>query len=402
MLELEEAVTRILSCVPAPERQTISLAEAHRRVLLEPVSAAIDLPPFDNSAMDGYALRALDTAKADPARPARLRLAGRIAAGQPAVEEVQAGDCVRLFTGSPLPKGADAVVMQEDTLPDPTDPQAVHVLEPVRAWENVRLRGEDVRQGTLLASAGQMLSAGQLSLIAASGVARVVTGRQPKVGLIATGSELQEPGQPLLPGQIYESNRVGLSPLLRHCGAEPLLLPLVPDNLEHTRQALTRAFQSCAIVVTSGGASVGDLDLVRPAFEALGGKLEFWRIAIRPGRPFMFGRWDNRLLFGLPGNPISAFVTFLLLVRPALLRWQGASDVELRTFRGTLLETMSNPGSRRHFLRIILNSDGTVSSAGAQGSHVLSSFSAANGLLDVLPHTTLAAGQPVSVKIWDA
>ena len=402
MLELEEAVARILTCVPAPEPQTISLAEAHGRVLLEPVSAAIDLPPFDNSAMDGYALRAQDTVKADRAKPAGLRLVGRIVAGEPAAHGVGAGDCVRLFTGSPLPKGADAVVMQEDILLDPNDSQLVKVLEPVRPWENVRLRGEDVHQGTVLANRGQMLSAGQLSLLAASGVAQVVTGKQPKVGLIATGSELQEPGRVLRPGQIYESNRVGLAPLLCRCGTEPWLLPLVHDNLEHTTQVLARAFETCRVVVTTGGASVGDLDLVRPAFEALGGKLEFWRIAIRPGRPFMFGRLHDRLLFGLPGNPISAFVTFLLLVRPALLRWQGADNVELRTLRGTLSETVSNLGSRRHFMRVILNSEGAVSLAGAQGSHVLSSFSNANALLDVPPNSSLASRQPVSVKVWDA
>ena len=309
---------------------------------------------------------------------------------------------MRLFTGSPLPKGADAVVMQEDILLDPNDSQVLNVLEPVRPWENVRLRGEDVRRGTVLGNRGQMLSAGQLSLLAASGVAQVVTGKRPKVGLIATGSELQEPGQVLMPGQIYESNRVGLAPLLCRCGAEPLLLPLVQDNLEHTRQALADAFETCGVVVTTGGASVGDFDLVRPAFEALGGKLEFWRIAIRPGRPFMFGRLDNLLLFGLPGNPISAFVTFLLLVRPALLLWQGASNIELRMLRGTLSETVTNSGSRRHFMRVTLSSDGAVSSAGAQGSHVLSSFSNANALLEVPPNTSLASGQPVSVKVWDA
>jgi molybdopterin molybdotransferase len=401
MLELEEAITRILAALPAPQSESVSLQEANRRFLLEPVSSTIDLPVFDNSAMDGYALRAEDVLAAKVDAPVRLGLVGRVVAGEVFPGEVKSGTCVRLFTGSPMPKGADSVVMQEDTRTAPDKPGEILVLDAVRPWENVRFRGEDVRSGTSLATPGQILTAGRLSLLAAAGVQQVTVGRQPKVALISTGSELKETGQPLGPGQIYESNRIGLGALIRNTGARPSILPLVPDKLEATEQAISNAFKECDLVVTTGGASVGELDLVRSAFARLGGEIDFWKVAIKPGRPFMFGRLGNRLLLGLPGNPVSALVTFLLLVRPALLRAQGAIEVELPTSMGVLAKELSNPGSRRHFVRVLMDPKGTVALAGSQASHLLGSFAAANGLLDMPPQSTLPAGSSVAVQRWD-
>ena len=401
MLTLEEALAQILASVPLPRAETVSLNQATGRVLADQIQSPIDLPTFDNSAMDGYAVRTADVASAKPASPAHLRLAGKVAAGDVFQGEMAAGTCVRLFTGSPLPAGADAVVMQEDTQIDPGAPGAVAILAPAGPGENVRTRGEDVKQGSILAEPGAILTPGRIGLLAATGFGRLRVGRQPVVGLLATGSELTEPGQPLAPGRIYESNRTALAALMEHVGAVPKTLPLVADALAETGQALADAFDQCDAVVTSGGVSVGEMDFLKLAFEQIGGDLEFWKVAIKPGRPFVFGRCQGKLLFGLPGNPVSALVTFLLLVRPALLRWQGATDVSLPSHPGVLAEPLANQGDRRHFMRVKVNPTGKVQLAGLQASHALSSLASANGLVDVPAHTTLAEGSATTVLRWD-
>jgi len=401
MLDFEEALARVLAAVPAPASENVSLNEAAGRLLAERIRSPLDLPSFDNSAMDGYALCAADVASAKPDSPVRLRLAGKVPAGETFAGKVTAGTCVRLFTGSPLPLGADAVVMQEETRAEPNARGEVLILAPVGPGENVRLRAEDVKQGSTLAEAGELLTAGRIGLLAAVGLTCVPVGRQPVVGLLATGSELQEPGQPLAPGRIYESNRIALAVVLKCAGAVPVTLPLVPDVLAATSTALADAFSQCDAVVTSGGVSVGEMDFIKHAFEQMGGELQFWKVAIKPGRPFAFGRYRSKLLFGLPGNPVSALVTFLLLVRPALLRWQGATDVSPSVRHGVLAEPLVNHGERRHFMRVRVDSAGKVRSAGGQASHILSSVAAANGLVDVPGDTTLAAEAAVPVLRWD-
>jgi molybdopterin molybdotransferase len=326
---------------------------------------------------------------------------GRVAAGEVFSGLISPGSCVRIFTGSPLPRGADAVVMQEDTRVSPDEPGGVLVLAPAKLWENIRLRGEDLKSGAILAQAGDLLTAGRIMCLAAAGCSHFRLNRAPRVGLLATGSELREPGQSLLPGQIYESNRVGLASLCRGVGAIPEILPLVHDELDATCQALAKAFGCCDVVVTSGGVSVGEMDFVKEAFQRIDGKLEFWKVAIRPGRPFMFGRREGKFLFGLPGNPVSALVTFLLLVRPALLRWQGASNLALSKQTVVLEEPLINYGQRRHFMRVTVNSEGKARSAGLQASHVLSSVASANGLVDVPPNTVLPAGAGIPVLRWE-
>lgn len=401
MLELEEALSRVLGLIrPAPP-ESLPLSQALGRFAAEPMHAPIDLPSFDNSAMDGYAVRAPDVASARAETPVKLRLTGRVAAGELFSGAVESGCCVRLFTGSALPGGADAVVMQEDTRPVPNEPEHVFVLDSAKPWENVRLRGEDIRAGALLVQTGERLTPARLELLAACGLGQVRVGRAPRVALLATGSELSEPGGELKPGQIYESNRVGLAALCQSVGAIPKIFSLVPDSLAATREALTQAFERCDLVVTSGGVSVGEFDFVKQAFEDSGGELQFWKVAIKPGRPFVFGRRDEKVLFGLPGNPVSAMVTFLLLVRPALLRWQGAAETSMPMQPGVLSEPVHNPDNRRHFIRVRVDNTGKVSSAGTQASHMLSSLAAANGLLDMPPQTLLAVGASVSVLHWD-
>jgi molybdopterin molybdotransferase len=400
VLDLETALARILAAMPPPRSEPVPLIEAAERVLVESVVSPSDLPPFDNSAMDGYAVRAAEVSQATPATPVRLRVRTKIPAGENFVGELAPGECARLFTGSLMPHGADAVVMQEDTRTDAAQSDEILICDPVLAGEYVRCRGEDVQRGAPLVEAGEILTPGRISLLAATGITQVSVGRRPVVGLLATGSELREAGQILAPGQIYESNRATLAPLVTRAGGVPITFPLVPDTLAATQAALALAFSKCSLVVTSGGVSVGDMDFVKAAFEALGGELQFWKVAMRPGRPFVFGRLGEKFLFGLPGNPVSAFVTFLLLGRPALRRWQGERDPILPSHPAVLGEPISNSGERRHFVRVRVDRDGQVFSAGQQASHALASLAAADGLLDVPPLTRLASGTQVSVLRW--
>ena len=410
MLELEQALEKILGAIPAAKPERIPLTQAHRRVVLDKVVASIDLPAFDNSSVDGYAVRAQDVAAATAQNPVSLPLAGRVAAGENFPGTLPASQCIRIFTGSPMPPGTDAVVMQEDTRVDAKRPQEVVFLDSVKPWENVRFHGEDVKRGATIAEPGNVLGAAQLALLAACGVAHINAGQRPSVALLATGSELVEPAgetptlpgsNELAPGQIYESNRAALAPLVASAGGIPTAFPIVADDPAATRAALERAFSQCDIVVTCGGVSVGEMDFVKSAFEDLGGQLEFWKVAIRPGRPFVFGRKGEKFLFGLPGNPVSAVVTFLVLVRPALLRWQGAAQTALPSSSAILAEPLSNHGNRRHFVRVLLDEKGEVRSAGAQGSHILSSLALAHGLVDLPPETTLPAGTVVHVLHWE-
>jgi molybdopterin molybdotransferase len=397
MLELEEARQRLFDAIQPLPAEEAQLRDAAGRVLAEALASPIDLPPFDNSAMDGYAVRSADVASANAESPVSLKVAGHVPAGAVFTGTVQPGTCVRIFTGSPLPDGADAVVMQEDTRVEASQPGAVLILDRAKPWENVRFRGEDAKTGTVLARAGEAVTPGRIGLMAAAGISSVNVHRRPIVGLLATGSELIEAGQPLPPGKIYESNRAALEPLLLRSGAVPRVFPLVPDTLDATCQSLQQALDECDAVVTSGGVSVGELDFVKTAFEKLGGKMDFWKVAIKPGKPFVFGRRGEKLLFGLPGNPVSAMVTFLLLVRPALRRWQGATDVLPPVVHGILAEALTNHGDRRHFMRVRMDENGEVRSAGAQASHLLNSLALANGLAEVPPNRILAAGALVRV-----
>lgn len=400
MISLEEAQERILAAIQPLSAEEVQLDDALGRYLAAAIHSPVDLPPADNSAMDGYAVRAADLAAATMENPVALCLSGEARAGNAFAGCVETGSCVRIFTGAILPPGADAVIMQEDVRRETGQPDKVIISEKIQPWENVRLRGEDVRKNALLAGLGEELTAQRLSLLAAAGLARIQAGRRPTVALLATGDELREAGDALPPGLIYESNRIGLSALVRQAGAIPKLYPLVADDLVLTKQALQTAFQECDVVVTSGGISVGETDWVKQAFAEIGGQLEFWTVAIKPGKPFAFGRCGGKLLFGLPGNPVSALLSFFLLGRPALLRLQGASDLRPPASWGTLAEPLSNRGERRQFVRVILDAAGQVRSAGSQASHILSSMARANGLVDVPPGTTWPAGTLTAVLRW--
>jgi molybdopterin molybdotransferase len=401
VIDVEEALRRILAEVRAPlPAESVPLTEAAGRITRGAVTAPLDLPPFDNSAMDGYAVQAADVARAGAGQPVTLKVIGRSVAGAGFAGSVASGQAVRIFTGAPLPAGADAVVMQEDTRTEPAAPALVQVLDPVKPWENVRFRGEDVRAGETVVADGVELTAGRVALLAALGFGSVTVSRRPRVALLATGSELQAAGETLKPGEIYESNRAGLTVLARRAGAEVIRQPLAPDEPHALARSLAAALAAGDLVVTTGGVSVGETDHVKSAFESLGGRLEFWRVRLKPGKPMAFGVCGGRLFFGLPGNPVSALVGFTVFVAPVLRALQGARVTAGAGVVAELAEPLVNRGDRRHFLRVRLDDDGRVWSAGAQASHALKAVAEADGLVDVPPDTTLTAGTKVRVLRW--
>ena len=401
MLSLEEAVERSLAAAPLQGCEAIPVAGAAGRFAAASANAYVSLPGFDNSAMDGYAVRSADLNGATTESPVELSCIGMIPAGAHPADMVDEGTCMRIFTGSPIPQGADAVIMQEDCSSAPGDDSTVRCNDSVKPWENIRLKGEDVREGDPVITAGARITAGTIGLLAATGHDSVEVGLRPKVGLVATGSELVEPPGELQPGEIYESNRAMLASLVSKANGLPTPYPIVPDTLEATVAALGRAFAENDAVLTSGGVSVGDHDHVRPAIERLGGSLDFWKVAVKPGKPFVLGQVGGKPVFGMPGNPVSAIVTYLLMVRPALLKMQGAAEWRLAKRPGRLADELVNKGDRRHFVRVTIDDLGLVRSAGGQRSHMLGSLAKANGLVDLPPGTRLAKGDPVDVLLID-
>ena len=400
MLSLEEAVERSLAAAPLLGSEIVPLADAGGRFVASPLKAGVSLPGFDNSAMDGYAARSADLNGATTESPVELSCIGVIPAGAHPVDKVGKGTCMRIFTGSPIPRGADAVIMQEDCS-TPGDDHTVRCNDSIKPWENIRLKGEDVREGDPLITASIRITAGTIGLLAATGHHSVEVGLRPKVGLVTTGSELVEPPGELQPGEIYESNRAMLASLVSKANGLPTPYPIVPDTLEATVAALGRAFAENDAVLTSGGVSVGDHDHVRPAIERLGGSLDFWKVAVKPGKPFVLGQVGGKPVFGMPGNPVSAIITYLLMVRPALLKMQGASEWRLAKRPGRLADELVNKGDRRHFVRVTIDDLGLVRSVGGQHSNMLGSLAKSNSLVDLPPGSRLAKGDPVDVLLID-
>jgi molybdopterin molybdotransferase len=381
---LDEALARLLEQVqPLAERETLATGAAAGRVLAADLVSPVDVPPADNSAMDGYALRAADVA-------APLPVTQRIPAGSvPA--PLPPGEAARIFTGAQVPPGADTVVMQEFT---ELVEGRVSVTQPVTAGANVRRRGEDLRAGSVVLPAGTRLDAVALGLAATAGAAQLTVTRRPRVALFSTGDELVMPGEPLPPGAIYNSNRFTLRALLEGLGCEVVDLGIVPDKLEATRAALREAASRADVIVTSGGVSVGEEDHLRPAVQAEG-QLDLWALAIKPGKPFAYGRVGAAHFIGLPGNPVSSLVTFLILVRPFLLKLQGAVQLAPRAYRVAAGFDWPKPDKRREFLRVRLDEEGGLVLFANQSSGVLTSAFWADGLLDNPPGQAFKAGDAV-------
>lgn len=386
---VSEALQTLLDAVqPVTDTESVTLTAARGRVLAEAVTSAVDVPPLDNSAVDGYAVASADLASG---RECRLPMSQRIAAGQVGAP-LQPGTAARIFTGAPLPSGADAVVMQEDT---ETDGNTVLIKVAVTSGMNVRSRGQDLSKGGVVLPAGRRLRPQDMGLLASAGVGEVTVWRRLKVAIASTGDELVEPGQQAGPGQIYNSNRYTLLGMLASLGVEVIDLGIIEDTPEATERALLQAADEADCIITSGGVSVGEEDHVKDAVERLG-RLELWKLAIKPGKPLAFGQVKDTPFIGLPGNPAAVFVTFSVLARPFLLKAQGASEW---LTKGWPLKTgfdYHNRGARQEYLRCRLLADEAggwvIDKYRNQSSGVLASASWGDGFAVVPPGMQVRAG----------
>ena len=388
---LDAALARLLAAVaPLTDTETVSTFDALHRVLAADVASALDVPPADNTGMDGYALCAADVAALGTLLPVAQRVpAGVVGAAH------QPGTAARIFTGALIPIGADAVVMQEQCEVVAGDGLgSVKINTAVQAGQWIRRRGEDVQRGAVVLAAGARLTAPALGLAASVGAGTVTVTRRPKVALFSTGDELQMPGEELRPGSIYNSNRFLLRGLLQGLGCDVVDLGIVADKLDATRAALRSAAGQADLILTCGGVSVGEEDHLRPAVEAEG-RLDMWQVAIKPGKPLAFGKVQDAWFIGLPGNPVSSLVTFLMLVRPVLLRLQGATALTPKRFKLRADFDWKKPDRRREFLRVRINAAGGLELFPNQSSGVLTSAVWGDGLVDNPAGQAIAAGDSV-------
>lgn len=444
LLSVEEARAAVFAALPAPRQpEVVYLVEALGRVLAEPVTSPIDLPPWDNSAMDGYAIRAADVAGATETATTTLRVVGEVRAGQAPDVSVERGSAVRIATGAPVPPKADAVVPVEQTTPldqagEPAGPRgrdatgplpaAIAVHQAVGLGGSIRRRASDLSAGTTIVPAATVLTPAVIGLVAGVGLDQVLVHGRPRVGILATGDEVRAAGRPLGPAGIPDANGPGLVAMVEATGAQAEVLGIAADRFDDVRGRLCAGLVGGVdAIIVSGGVSVGPYDVVRAAFEEFGA-IELWRVAVQPGKPFAFGTARLRedqggdpsrppaLLFGLPGNPVSTFVTFELFVRPALRRLAGHRDDDLYrpTDRATLAEPVSKSSGRRAFIRVRVERDarGTpvrdeagrvhavpAGGAAGQGSHVLSALATADALA-VIPEADDALPAGAEVELW--
>jgi len=392
MISFNDALSRVLGSVSDPiESDSVPIESAHGRYLTQAISAPIDVPGFANSAMDGYAVKVADINIGE-----RVSVSGRVAAGEDP-GPLSPGSVVRIFTGAKIPVGADAVILQEDARIQ--DDGCVEFIEMPGPGQHIRPAGQDIQRDSLLLDAGRRLSAADIGLVASVGIAEMKCARPLRVAFFSTGDELQLPGKPLSGAQIYNSNRYVLAACLRELGMQPVDLGVCEDSAEATRDILLRASEQADCIITTGGMSVGDEDYVRSQAQALG-ELDFWKIAMKPGKPFAMGSIQGVPFFGLPGNPVSTFVTFQLLVKPWLLKKTGA-NFQQRFVRARAQFDFENRGKRLDFLRgkLITNeaSELTVSLFENQSSGVLSSIAQSNALIPVEPGCGVNRGELVEV-----
>ncbi len=440
LLSLESAQQAVLGAISAPlPAEEVATHEALGRVAARPVVSLTALPPWDNSAMDGYAVIAADLGAASDEEPVSLVVGGEVAAGSAPTGTVTAGTAIRVATGARIPSGADAVLPVEQTTPLDADgrpagprgqdatgplPAAILAHAGVSVGGSIRAMASDLPAGVVVMMPGAAFGPAQIALVAGAGVPRVAVHRRPRIAVLATGDELREPGEPLGPAGIPDANRPGLVALVRSAGAEAIDLGIAPDRLEEVEAALRHGVREADAVLVSGGVSVGPYDVVRQAFGAVG-RVDLWRVAVQPGKPFAFGLVERSaaargggemagppvLLFGLPGNPVSAFVTFELFARPAIRRLAGRLDLWRPTDRAVLGEPVSKSSGRRAFLRVTAARDPggaprrdrhgrvEVRLAGAQGSHILSSLAAADALV-VIPEADDRLPAGAEVELW--
>lgn len=392
---LDQALAELINkCKVQPLTEEIPLAHALNRVLADDILATVNVPPEDNSAVDGYALR-----HEDLKHNSTLRISQRIPAGH-APDKLEPGTAARIFTGANIPEGANCVVMQENTSLS-EDQKWVTISGQTGLNQNIRPKAQDIQAGTRILSKGLKLSPQRIGLIASTGVARLKVYKMLKVAIFSTGDEIVEPGSTLKAGQIYNSNRYLLDGFLKALGMEVFDLGRIPDKLEDTMNALKKASRSADVVITTGGASVGEEDYVQSAIRQLG-QIDFWKVAIKPGKPVMLGEIDNTPILGLPGNPGAVFVTFMILARPFLRHMQGHKTIQLKPFRLPINFSIKKAGIRREFLRVIRNDENQLELHPNQSSGMLSSASWADGLAVIMEHTTPQKGEYVDYLPFDS
>jgi molybdopterin molybdotransferase len=391
MVSEDEARRRVLQSVDSLRERTVLLSRALDCFSARDAVARLELPMFDNSAMDGYAVVASSSR-----RGARLQVIGEQPAGADRQLRISRGEAARIFTGAPIPAGADAVVMQEDTTRNGDE---IVVNVDVDPDEFIRRHGCDLAEGQKILARGERIRSTTIALLASQGLTDVAIGGEVNAAIVSTGDEVVMPGKQLDRGQIYDSNSTLLQALLQRCGASVTSAEHCLDQREPLVKAIQRGIKNHVLVIT-GGVSVGEHDLVQSTLRSLGAKIDIWRVAIKPGKPFLFGQANGCAVFGLPGNPVSAFVTFLQFVRPAILKMMGANNVDLRKVPAKLIIDLTNDGDRPHYVRGRIE-NGTFAPIGRQESHALFGLSQSDALLRVAMGDSLKAGAIVEVQTWD-
>jgi molybdopterin molybdotransferase len=401
MISYEEALRNILEAISPLGVEKVNILDALGRVIGEDICAGRSIPPKNNSAMDGYALRAGDTAGASPEHPVRLEVVEDIPAGVVPQKRIGPGQAARIMTGAPIPEGADAVLRMEDTKKDGT---RVAIFVAVEKGRDIRYQGEDVRQGEAVIARGDVIRPAEIGMLASLGRSFIFVHQRPTVAIVSTGDELVDIDETSSPWKIINSNGYSLAALVKECGATPMQMGIARDKREDLI-ATFRAAMRADLIVSSGGVSVGDYDLVKEIMKEVGNQMQFWRVAMRPGRPLAFGVLENIPLLGLPGNPVSSMVSFQQFVRPAILKMLGHKNLFRRTVRARLAEGVEKTRGFRHFIRAQIRRDAdgyVVVTTGEQGSGILKSMVRANGLIVIPEEADLVrAGEMVTVQLLD-
>ncbi len=400
LTRLEEALKTVLTAVPVLGLEKVSLLDALGRVLAEDIIAERDNPPWDNSAMDGFAVRYEDIKQAHAiTTPTVLKVIEDVPAGTFPVKTVGKGEAIRIMTGAPIPKGADTVLKVEDTENTPT---SVKVFKEEKQGANIRPQGEDVRKGDCIIPKGKAIRPAEAGMLAILAKSFVFVHQRPRVAILSTGDELADLDERFSDDKIINSNSYGIAADVQEAGGLPILLGIAKDSPEELKAKIRQGLNA-DILVLSGGVSMGDYDFTKPVFQELGGEMNFWKLAIRPGQPVAFGKIGKTLAFGLPGNPVSSMVTFEQLVRPAMLKMCGSQVLARPVVQAIFQEKFSKRPDRRHFLRGILwmeNGMLMVRTTGSQGSGILTSMVKANGLIDVpVEVEKLKPGDVVNVQV---
>ncbi len=402
MLSVEQALEKVLAMFSPLQSEQVPVLESLDRVLASDVVAPMDIPPLANTAMDGYAVRVADTATASPEHPVRLHVEDYLAAGYVRNTPIAPGTAVRIMTGAPVPPGTEAVIPFEHVI---EEEDAIVVSQPIAMHKNVRAAGEDVRKGQTVLTAGTRLRAQEVGMLAALGKARVTVRRRPRVAILSTGDEIIEVDAPWRPGKIRDANGYTIASLVRHYGGEAIRLGIAKDTIEELTAKLRLGLDAGAdLLVTSGGVSMGDFDVVKKVLSAEG-EMHFWRVRMKPGKPLAFGQIQGIPLLGLPGNPVSSMISFLLFGRAAMQKMLGMTPSPLPTRTAILVDPIKHKDNRRHFVRVWLEEkDGQVLAhlTGDQGSGILLSMVRAQGLA-VIPeeYDHLPAHSPVQVMLFD-